>query len=189
MKYEASYWKRPGKRNTEKTLDLAVKRARQLKIKHFVVASCSGDTTKLLFKKAKSAKIVSITHQAGFYQPGKCEMSKNTEKYLRKKGIVVYTGTHFFGGIGRSVRLKFGGLETDELVANTLRIFGQGIKVGVEIAIMALDAGLIPYNKEIVAIGGSGVGADTAIVCLPRHGKDFFSFEVREIICKPRTRK
>jgi len=189
MKQEIFYWERPGKGNTEKTLDLAVKRARQLKIKHFVVASCSGYTTKLLLKRVKNAKIVSVTHQAGFHQPGKSEMNKKTEKYLRKKGIVVFTGTHFFGGIGRSMRLKFGGLESDELVANTLRIFGHGIKVGVEIAIMTLDAGLIPYNKEIITISGSGVGADTAIVCLPRHGKDFFSFEVREIICKPRIRK
>ena len=101
----------------------------------------------------------------------------------------MYTGTHFFGGVGRAVRLKFGGLEVDELVAHTLRIFGQGIKVTVEIAIMALDAGLIPHGKEIIVIGGAGQGADTAVVCLPSHGKEFFSFEIREIICKPRHKK
>jgi hypothetical protein len=63
------------------------------------------------------------------------------------------------------------------------------MKVAVEIAIMALDAGLIPYGKEIIAIAGTGQGADTAVVCLPAHGKDFFSFELREIICKPRLKK
>jgi hypothetical protein len=188
MKYEISYWNKPGKRNTDKTIDLALKRAKQLKIKYFVVASCSGATTKKLLKKGKNIKIVSVSHHAGFYKPGKCEMNKKTEEFLRKKGVAVYTGTHFFGGLGRAIRFKFGGLEPEELVANTLRIFGEGVKVAIEIAIMALDAGLIPYNKEIISIGGTGEGADAAIVCVPRHGKDFFSFEVREIICKPRIR-
>ena len=189
MKQEIYYWNKTGKKNTDKTIDFALKRAKSLKIKNFVVASCSGATTKKLLKKAKNIKIVSVTHQAGFYKPGKCELNKKTEDFLRKNGVRVYTGTHFFGGLGRAIRFKFGGLEPEELTANTLRIFGEGIKVGIEIAIMALDAGLIPYNKEIISIGGTGEGADTAIVCLPKHGKDFFSFEVREIICKPRTRK
>lgn len=189
MKYEVFYWDKPGKQNTNKTINLALKRARQLKIKNLIIASCSGKTTKKLLKMKKNIRIISVTHQAGFYKPGTIEMDKKTKKILEGNGVIVYTGTHFFGGIGRAIRLKFGGLEAEELVANTLRIFGQGVKVAVEITIMALDAGLIPYNKEIVSIGGTGIGADTAIVCLPKHGKDFFSFEVREIICKPRVNK
>ncbi len=189
MKYEVYYWNKPGKENTDKTIDAALRRARTLKIKNFVIASCSGATTKKLLKKGKNITIVSVSHQAGFNKPGICEMSKETETFLRKNGVAVYTGTHFFGGLGRAIRLKFGGLEPEEVTANTLRIFGEGVKVAIEIAIMALDAGLIPYNKEVVSIGGTDKGADTAIVCLPRHGKDFFSFEVREIICKPRIKK
>jgi hypothetical protein len=142
-----------------------------------------------LSEKSNDIEIVSVAHQAGFREPGKCELPKETEEELIKKGVKVYTGTHFFGGLGRAVRLKFGGLEVEELAANTLRVFGQGVKVAVEIAIMAIDAGLIPCDKEIISIGGTGQGADTAIVCLPKHGKDFFAFEVREIICKPRVRK
>jgi hypothetical protein len=189
MKLEIYYWDKPGKKNTDETIDLALKRARQLKIKNIVVASCSGATTKGLLTKTKNMNIVSVTHQAGFYKPGKCELNKETEEFLRKKGVAVYTGTHFFGGFGRAIRFRFGGLEPDELAANTLRILGEGVKVCVEITIMALDAGLIPHNTEIIAIAGSGEGADTAIVCVPTHGKDFFSFEIREIICKPRVRE
>jgi hypothetical protein len=189
MKYEVNYWNKPGRDNTEGTLDAALRRAEETGIKYIVVASCVGYTTKLLCDKAKDVQIISVAHQAGFRDPGKCELSKETEKELIEKGVKVYTGTHFFGGLGRAVRMKFGGLEVDELAANTLRIFGQGVKVAIEITIMAIDAGLIPYDQEVIAIGGSGQGADTAIVCLPKHGKDFFSFEVREIICKPRLIK
>lgn len=183
------YWTRPGASNTDKTLKLAVKRAQKMKIRHIVIASSSGSTAKKLLKLNKGLSIVCITHHAGFSSPGICEMSGKSRTFLEKQGVRVYTGTHFFGTIGRAVRMKFGGLEIDELVANTLRIFGQGIKVAVEIAIMALDAGLIPYNKEIIAIGGAGKGADTAIICRPEHSNKFFSFEVREIICKPRHKK
>ena len=189
METNVFYWDKPGSQNTQKTLNLAVKRAKKLKIKNIVIASCSGLTVKKLLKQSTGLNIVCITHQAGFYTPGKCEMSQKTRSFLEKHRVKVYTGTHFFGGAGRAVRMKFGGLEVDELIANTLRIFGQGVKVTVEIAIMALDAGLIPYNKEIIAISGSSKGADTAIICRPAHGKDFFSFEVREIICKPRHKK
>ena len=186
--YNVHYWARPGKQNTIRTLKLAVARACQLQIDNYVVASCRGYTTRELVKLIPEAHIVSVTHQAGFHSPGKCEMPVRTARFLEKHGVSVYTGTHFFGGVGRAIRMKFGGLEIDELVAQTLRIFGQGIKVTVEIAVMALDAGLIPFGKEIIAIGGTGQGADTAVLCLPAHGKDIFSFEIREIICKPRTR-
>lgn len=189
MKCEISYWTKPGRQNTEETIRLALKRAQQLKIKNFVVASCSGRTTKKLLDKRKNINIVSVAHEAGFYKPGTCEMNKKTAEFLKKRNVAVLTATHFLGGFDRAIRFKFGGVAPAELAANTLRILGQGIKVCVEVAIMAVDAGLIPYNKEIIAIGGTGIGADTAIVCLPKHGKDFFSFDVREIICKPRDRK
>lgn len=188
MKYEVYYWDAPGKENTEATIDAALKRAKELDIRYFVVASCAGHTTRLLCDKGKDIEIVSVTHQAGFREPGKCEMAEEVKNELIRRGVKFFTGTHFFGGLGRAIRMKFGGIEIDELTANTLRIFGQGTKVAIEIAIMALDAGLVLYGKEIISIGGSSEGADTAIVCLPQHSMQFFSFDVREIICKPRSR-
>jgi len=186
MVQNVNYWHKPGKLNTAATVRAALQRAGELGITHCVVASCSGYTVTELLRRSKKMKIVMVSHQAGFSRPGECELRKKVAEQLTQQGVVIYTGTHFFGGIGRAVRMKFSGLETDELVAHTLRIFGQGVKVAIEIAIMALDAGLVPFGKEIISIGGSGQGADTAIVCVPAHGKDFFSFEVREIICKPR---
>jgi hypothetical protein len=70
-------------------------------------------------------------------------------------------------------------------MAQTLRMLGQGFKVCVEISGMALDAGLIPYGEEIVAIGGSAKGADTAVVITPAHSNRFFDTKINEIICKP----
>jgi hypothetical protein len=73
-----------------------------------------------------------------------------------------------------------------EIIAHTLRRIGQGIKVAVEISIMAADAALIPTDTEIIAVGGSGRGADAAAVIKPAHMNNFFDIEIREIIAMPR---
>jgi hypothetical protein len=51
---------------------------------------------------------------------------------------------------------------------------------------MAADAGALSGN-DIIAIGGSGHGADTALVLKPAHQNNFFDLRIREIICKPRS--
>lgn len=182
-----SYFKNPGKENTEATLRLALQRAKELKIKDIVVASSYGNTAKILAQMSITGlNVVCVTHHAGFEKAGKLELSEKTKKFLESKGITVYRATHYFSGVGRAIRMKFGGLYPGEIVANTYRTFGEGMKVAVEIAIMALDAGLIPYGKEIIAIAGTAQGADTAIVLKPAYGRNFFATKILEIICKPR---
>jgi hypothetical protein len=62
---------------------------------------------------------------------------------------------------------------------------GEGTKVCVEITLMAADAGLIPVDKDIIAIGGTGRGADTALRIRPAHAAKFFELKIREVIAKP----
>jgi hypothetical protein len=73
-----------------------------------------------------------------------------------------------------------------ELIAHALRRLGEGTKVCVEITMMAADAGLIPVDKDIIAIAGSGRGADTALLIKPANASRFFDLKIREIIAKPR---
>ena len=70
-------------------------------------------------------------------------------------------------------------------ISSNRRIFGQGTKVAVEMALMAADAGLIQTDKDIISIGGSGKGADTAIIIRPNNTGRFFDVQVRGILCKP----
>jgi len=72
-----------------------------------------------------------------------------------------------------------------ELIAHTLYCFSQGMKVAVEIAVMAADANLISPKEEVIAIGGTGQGADTAIVVKPAYSTNFFDLKIREIIAMP----
>lgn len=179
------YWERPGPQNTAKTAELALARAAELGTGHIVVASNTGETARLFV--GKGPRVVCVTHHVGFRKPGDDEMSRATREELASAGVGVLTTTHFLSGVDRALMTEFGGVYPAQIVAETLRLFGQGTKVGVEIAVMALDAGLIPYGAPVIAVGGSGRGADTAIVVRPAHGRNFFDTEVLEIICKPRN--
>jgi hypothetical protein len=164
----------------------ALKRAKELGIKYIVVASNSGKTAENFLEK--DIQVVCVTHHVGFSKPGESEMGPEMKQYLLQKGARVLTTTHLLAGVDRAVRLKFGGLYPAEIIAASLRMLGQGVKVCVEVAGMALDAGLIPYGEEIISVAGSGKGADTACVILPAHSNNFFDTVVKEIICMPREK-
>ena len=85
----------------------------------------------------------------------------------------------------RGISKAFGGITPVEIIAQTLRLFGQGTKVCVEIAVMALDAGMIPYGEPVIAIVGSGRGADAAVILTPSHASSIFYTKIHEFICKP----
>ncbi|QUH25938.1 pyruvate kinase alpha/beta domain-containing protein [Serpentinicella alkaliphila] len=178
-------FKNSGKENTDETLGLAIEASKNRLIKHIVVASCSGETALKLKLKCNDINIVCVTHANGFEKPGQNEMTDDARTELQQSGIIVLTTTHVLSGAERGLSNRFGGIYPIEIMAHTLRMLGQGVKVGVEIAVMALDAGLIPYNEPIIAIGGAAEGADTAIIITPAHASRILETEIHEIICKP----
>jgi hypothetical protein len=175
----------PGAQNTDETLELARKRGQTLGIRTCAVASSRGRTAQRALELLEGFRIIAVTHSTGFRGPNVQEMPEQERARLEQAGVGVLTAAHAFGGLGRAVRNKLGSYQVDEIVAYTLRIFGQGLKVAVEIALMAADAGLVPVGQPLISVGGTGEGADTAVVLLPANTQDFFDLQVREIICKP----
>jgi hypothetical protein len=177
------YWKKPGPANTEATVGLALERAAAAGIADIVVASNSGATAEFLAGKAPN--VVCVTHAQGYAAPGENEMPAAVREALTARGVKVLTTTHVLSGAERGISRKFSGAYPVEIMAHTLRMFGQGVKVCVEVAVMALDAGLIPYGREVIAVGGTGKGADTAVILRPAHAGNIFDTYICEIICKP----
>ncbi len=185
------YFEKPGKQNTEQTLKLAIERCEELGIKYLVVASSTGETAKkaLEMLKGKDIKLVVVTDHTGFEGEGINTMDPKTEDYLRKTGVTIVRQSHVLSGLERSFTRKFGGLSRSEAVAEALRaLFGHGLKVCVEITIMAADSGAIPI-EEVVAVAGRESGADTAVVVRPAHTNSFFNMQIKEIICMPRDKR
>ena len=85
----------------------------------------------------------------------------------------------------RAISTGFWGAYPLEIMAHTLRLFGQGTKVCVEASVMALDADAIPFGVPVVAIGGSHRGADTAAVITPSYSASVLNTVVNELLCKP----
>lgn len=178
------YFEKCGKINTEETIKLALKSAKENNIKHIVVASNQGETATYL--KNCGLKVIVVTHANGFSTPGEQELSAEKRKELEEAGFTVYTSSHALSGAERHLSKKFGGISPIEVIAYSLRMLGQGVKVCVEISTMALDGGVLPYGEDIIVIGGTGRGADTAVILRPAHASAILETKIKEIICKPR---
>lgn len=176
----------PGKENTQETIRLALEHARRAGIEHLVVASTGGMTAELLIPYADEFKITVVGHVFGSRGDGEPNpMTPETREKLQAAGMQLFFGTHALSGAERGLSSRFQGVYPVEIIAHTLRMFCQGMKVAVEIGAMALDAGLIPIKTPVLAIAGSGRGADTACVLVPAHAQRILDTKVIEIICKP----
>ena len=181
------YFEAPGKQNTESVLQLVKNYAQSEGVRDIVVASTTGETGVKASKIFKAFNVVVVSHHVGFQELGVWELKEENRRKILENGAKILTATHALSGVERAVRKKLGTIMPLELMAHTLRLFGEGTKVCVEISIMAADAGLIPVDREVVAIGGTGRGADTALVIKPATASRFFNLEIREIIAKPRS--
>jgi hypothetical protein len=177
---EVTYFESEGKQNTETLLKLARDYADKNNIKNIVVASTYGDTAEKASEVFRGKNLVIVSHEAGFKEEDKQQFDEKIREKLASRGVKILTTVHGFGGINR-----LSDYSTGSIIANTLRMFSQGVKVAVEVSIMAADAGLVGVKEDIVAIAGTGSGADTAIVVRPSNSKNVFNLRVKKILAKP----
>mgnify|MGYP006267151733 CR=1 FL=1 len=183
---KAIYFEKSGGENKEILLKFVKKYAESTGIKDIVVASTRGETGVTASRLLKGCNVVVVTHHTGFSEPGAQELTEEHRKTIIKNGAKIFTGTHALSSAERDVRRKFGTMQSLELMANTLRLMGEGTKVCVEITMMVADAGLIPVDRDVIAVAGTSKGADTALVIKPANASRFFDLKIREVIAKPR---
>ena len=194
MEQKIVYFAKPGKENTDEVLRLANQRAKELAITKILVASTIGETAVKAVEVFKGLRVIIVTLAAGAREPNTQEFTEANRKIVERKGGILLTTTHALGGLVRAmnqVALPQAGQTgaAVDLIAQTLRVLGQGMKVVCEIAAMAADAGLVRTDEEVIAVAGTGAGgrgADTAVVLQPANAHNFFDTRVKEILCKPR---
>ncbi|UCH37148.1 MAG: hypothetical protein JSV76_05525 [Candidatus Bathyarchaeota archaeon] len=176
------YFQKPGLVNTEMTLDLARKRANELGIRVVIVTSTHGLTAQKALDKFKNTglQLIVVGTAPKFF-------SEDILRSLKNEGIPII----FAGEVEYSY---------PELMRNALKKISEGMKVCLEVGMVAADQGLIQEGEEVIVIAGTssrgfenGGGADTAIVLKARSSKTFTNIpvkaqrrEILEIICKPR---
>lgn len=169
------YFREPGPENTDDVLRAVIRRVEEGDIEAVVVASTSGRTG-LRFAEALKGKVKLI---AVSYE----KMEPELKGRITELGGIAADETH--------LPLHERGMDD---VRNTLYILGQGFKVAVEVILIAADKKLIEPYKDVVGVGGSGEGSDTAIVARSTTTKEIFKdpakkLEVREIIAMPLKKK
>jgi len=179
------YFDTAGKHNTDKTLEIVKEWSEKLNVSDIVVATTEGETGIKAAASLSAKNVIVVSHSTGFKKEGEQELPEKMKETIENKGVKVLTCQHALAGISRAVRYQLHTYEIDEIIANALRIFGQGMKVAIEISMMAADAGLISTDKEIISVGGTVSGADTAIVLQPNNVCRFFDLKVKGVLCKP----
>lgn len=189
MKETVTYFDHEGKENTDAVIQLVKERLdKSDDIRYVAIASASGESAlKLAEALDGDAEIINVTHHAGFHEPNSLDISDEMIEKLDEQGVYTFIGSHALSGVGRGITNKFGGINPTEIIAETLRMFSHGIKVCAEISIMLADAGLVPVDEEIIAIGGRAKGVDSAAVITPANMTNVFDLKFHEIIAMPRV--
>lgn len=187
MQKLTTYFDKPGPVNTDACIAAAVARAEELGLRYLVVASSSGDTALKLRAAVgeRDMKVVCVTYHAGFHG-GDDTMPAERRALLEEQGIALVICSHALSGVERSIKNKFGTIGILEIMAFTLRFLGEGMKVAVEIAVMAADSAAAPTDQDIMCLGGSGKGCDVAVVLKAAHQNNFFDLRVREVVAMVR---
>jgi uncharacterized protein len=179
MEEKIVYFEEPGMVNTEDTLKLVAERAKARGISKIIIASTRGDTARLAAERFANTdlKIIVIPHQYGFGERQRFPPELVAE--LEHKGHRVYFGTMLFHTD------SLVGNNTPAVLATLLRTFCQGMKVCLEIIMMAADGGCVTVGEKVIAVSGTGRGADTAVVATAASSNRLYELHVSEIICKP----
>jgi len=127
-----------------------------------------------------------VAHSVGFTESNTNEFDPEVKKEIEKLDGNVLFSTMPFHTINDAIRSKMGS-STESLIADTLRMMGQGTKVCVEIVAMGSDAELIKSERNVLAIAGTHRGADTVLIIKSGNSRRFFDLKIVEIIAKPHT--
>lgn len=187
MKRVVEYFEKPGSHNTEKCMDIAYALVHDEGYRDVVVASTSGEAGLLAARRlqGEGANLVVVAHSVGFTGPNQDEFSDDAYQEITRLGGRIYKGTILTHSLETAVAKQFSGSYPTLLIANTLRRFGQGMKVCCEIVMEAVDSGLIPEGKAVVSVAGTARGADSVAIIRSAASKRFLDLYVCQIVAKP----
>lgn len=182
-------FERPGPINTAEVITIA--KHISPKYEHIVVASITGDSAVKVAETIQHKTIVCVTCPQGMswevenMQTGpfaeipelrvirdewmkkgvnKIPMNITQENSMKldKLQVKIVQGTIPFFGPSFSMRLHLQQVTSLDIIAKTLELISTGTLVCLECVLMAVDAGVIPENVEVLALAGTERGLDTA---------------------------
>lgn len=175
--------------NTEKTVQIVREFLEaNPQVKYLVVASSRGYTAEKMVKSIPldRVKMVVVKLAAPRDEEFNLEFDEGVKELLASRGVPLVQATHTLSGaldVALAERLK--ALAYSRLIAEVLYLFSQGMKVCLEIASMAVDAGLVPEGSDALCVAGTGYGADTSVLLQAEGSSRFFDIKVKRVLCMP----
>jgi hypothetical protein len=180
------YFNNSGEKNTERVLEIVFSEASKNKITKVVLPSTRGIVAKKALNMVPDGlDIVIVTHSIGFKETGGDEFDNEVREEYKNTRHKILTTTHLFRGIDGYFYKTKQGVYPPQILAEALRLFGEGTKVAIEISVMAADAGLVPVNNWIISAGGTGKGLDTAYILQACNSSDLSNFKFGKLLAIP----
>ena len=191
------YFAHPGKKNTARVVEAVVGRLDEGDLKTVVVASTTGYTAGQLadaLAGREGITLISVGETPLVKEWGGGEyplLSPETKQDLERRGVIVADRVPYLLHSSVLDYSAWKAPSAEEIVRETLYAFGQGLKVAVEVVLIAVASGYLEPYQDVIAVGGTSRGADTAIVVratFPNHllSQDAAKrLSIREILCKP----
>jgi hypothetical protein len=198
MERRVLYFPDYGEQNTPAVIDCVSRRLDEGDISTVVVASSTGKTA-LAFAEALGGR-AGLRLIAVGNPPGSAfdRITPQNRQALQAKGVVVVDYAPYACASLNSDSHKnlYGALDLLAVAADLWRMMGgQGLKVAMEVGMMATNVAVLAAGEKVIAVGGTGTGADTAIVMKTAYSVDLFSEDptrrpdLLEFLCTPLTKK
>jgi hypothetical protein len=199
MKKTITYFADYGPENTLAVIDVVRERLAEVGIEALVVASTRGETALAFARKVRPENdlpIVCISDPPwAKYYPAVTPENRKALEELRVE-IVDYVPYASHSHSVGPCKNMYGAPDLRVIIFDAFRLIGgQGLKVAMEVGMMATDGGRIKPGAVILCVGGTGTGADCAIVMRAAFSVDILSRDperrpqVREILAMPLEKK
>ena len=185
------YFEDTGKaaQNTRRVVEAVGEYLKAHRVRHVVMATNTGYVGAQFAPLAKArpkVSFVGVKMAPAVDKMYDVKWSARHGKAMEKAGVKLVCGTHALtGGVDRAIRAKFEGYPPSAVMAETLYLFSQGMKVCVEIIAMACDAGAVREGVQVVSCAGTGHGADTAIVATSAASANLFEMAIHRVLAMP----
>lgn len=194
LKRSVVYFEKPGFSNTDSVIEVVKERLRLGDVKVVVVPVTTGRTAERFSRElGKKAEVITITEDE---VTSACKRIAYSDKGNLKKLVqnrlegALKTDSRRRREVFDMTLLPFCG-DMWDVIKEILYAFGQGMKVAVEVSVVAVEILKVKPFSKIVAVGGTGEGADTAIVARTSSQKEAFGkkpekrLSIQEIIAMP----
>jgi len=183
IKREVVFFEKSGEHNTDHVIDAVKERVKQGDLTYVVVASNSGKTAIKLAEAMRDTKVkiicVTESPQRLDWKAKWPTLTEENRKRLRELGVIMVENIPYASYCSVLDNNRWQTPSPDTLVYMTLRtVGGAGLKVAMEVMFMAVWASVIPPEENVISIGGTDGGADTAIVVRSAFQENFFASEV-----------